>query len=113
MHPDTALDALVAPLRADVVSGAAVVARTAAEVMRRAAARLPAESVEELRWALADVSSRVLDAQPAMAPLVHLVRDVMAALEPVESVEDARAAAREAAAAFRASLEARAEAVAE
>ncbi|HET9947535.1 MAG TPA: hypothetical protein VFQ22_01290, partial [Longimicrobiales bacterium] len=77
------------------------------------AARLPAESVEELRWALGDVSSRVLDAQPAMAPLVHLVRDVMAAVERAGSVEDARAAAREAAAGFRAGLETRAEAVAE
>ena len=43
------LDALVTPLRADVVSGAAVVARMGAEVMRRAAARIQAETVDSFR----------------------------------------------------------------
>ncbi|HSH74262.1 MAG TPA: hypothetical protein VLA09_01045 [Longimicrobiales bacterium] len=83
MIMDTAerLDALVAPLRADVVSGAGAIAKTAAEIMRRAAIRSPAGSLEELRWVLGEASRKVLEAQPAMAPLVLLVRRVLAALE--------------------------------
>ena len=112
MDPEQSLDALVAPLRADVVSGAAVVARTAAEVIRRAAVRIRAGTVEELRWGLGEVAVRVLDAQPAMAPLVGLVRDVLAAVEDAETVEAGRHEAARAAGAFRAGLDARARDVA-
>jgi translation initiation factor eIF-2B subunit delta len=106
------LDALVAPLRADVVSGAAVVARMAAEVVRRAAGRVSAGSVSELRAALADVGILALDAQPAMAPLVALVRDVLEAIDGVPDVDSGRIAARKACDAFREGLETRAHVVA-
>ena len=110
---DGRLLALVAPLRSDVVSGAATVAKTAAEVMRRAAIRLPAGSLEELRWGLGEAAKRVLDAQPAMAPLVLLVRSVLAAAELAEGVENGRHAAASAAEEFRARLEQRSRAVSE
>jgi translation initiation factor 2B subunit (eIF-2B alpha/beta/delta family) len=106
------LDALVAPLRADVVSGAAVVARMAAEVVRRAAGRVPAESVPELRTALAEVGILTLDAQPAMAPLVALVREVLDAIDGASDVDSGRIAARKACNAFREGLETRAQVVA-
>ena len=112
MDTDQSLDALVAPLRADVVSGASVVGRMAAEVLRRAAIRAQAGSLEEYRWALGEVSAKVLDAQPAMAPLVTLVRDVLAAVEAAEDIEGGRHAAARSAEAFRSGLETRAEAVA-
>jgi hypothetical protein len=53
MDAGTRLDSLVAPLRADTVSGATVVARTAAGILGGAAFELEAASVEELRrrWA--------------------------------------------------------------
>lgn len=107
------LQALVAPLRSDVVSGAATVAKTAAEVMRRAAIRLPAGSIEELRSRLGEAGGRVLDAQPVMAPLVLLVRNVLAAAEAAGSLEEGRHAAASAAEDFRAGLDNRARAVAE
>lgn len=106
-------DALVAPLRDDVVSGASVLAKTAAEVLRRAAIRLQAGSLEELRWGLGEVSRKVLEAQPAMAPLLSLVRDVVVAVEGAGSLEDGRLAAAHAADAFRSAFEGRVEAVAE
>ena len=90
MDTDQRLDALVAPLRADVVSGTSVVGRMAADVLRRAAIRVQAGSLEEYRWALGEVSEKILDAQPAMAPLVTLVRDVLAAVEASENVEAGR-----------------------
>ena len=74
------LDALVAPLRADVVSGAAVVARAAAAALRRGAVHLPAADAPELRRGLETLGLRVLDAQPAMAPLVELVSRALASL---------------------------------
>lgn len=99
------LDAVVAPLRADVVSGAAVVARTAAEVVRRVAVRVPADSTDELREALGSVAIRILDAQPAMAPLVALCTRALEALEDAGSLEDARRAAAHEAEAFRDDIE--------
>lgn len=99
------LDALVAPLRAEVVSGAAVVGRTAAEVMRRVAVRGPAESPAELRELLAQAAVRVLDAQPAMAPLVTLATRVLESVDGVDELEDARREAARAAEAFRGAVE--------
>lgn len=99
------LDALVAPLRADVVSGAAVVARTAAEVVRRVAIRAPAGSTADLRDTLASLAVRILDAQPAMAPLVALGSRTLDAVGDAASLEDARRAAAHEAEAFREALE--------
>jgi translation initiation factor 2B subunit (eIF-2B alpha/beta/delta family) len=113
MDSEERLQALVAPLRSDVLSGAATVAKTAAEVMRRAAVRLPAGSIDELRWGLGQAGRKVLEAQPVMAPLVLLVRSVLAAVEAAEGVEDGRHAAASAAEAFRSELEKRSHAVAE
>jgi translation initiation factor 2B subunit (eIF-2B alpha/beta/delta family) len=112
MESDERLDALVAPLRADVVSGAAAVAKTAAEIMRRVAIRSPAGSLEELRWVLGEASKRVLEAQPVMAPLVLLVRNVLAAVESAGTVETGRHAGAAAADEFRMGLETRTAAVA-
>jgi translation initiation factor 2B subunit (eIF-2B alpha/beta/delta family) len=113
MDADASIDRLVGPLRADTVSGAAVVARTAAEVLRRAAVHLSAGSIEEMRWGMGEVAMRVLDAQPSMAPLVRLLQDVLQAVEAADSVEGARLAAASAAEAFRSGLDERAAAVAE
>jgi translation initiation factor 2B subunit (eIF-2B alpha/beta/delta family) len=112
MDPISRLDALVMPLRADVVSGAAVVARMGAEVMRRAARWIEAEGVEDFRRSLVHVGVKVLEAQPAMAPLVFLVRDILQAVFDVDDVDAARAAARAAAARFREGVETRAQVVA-
>ena len=101
------LDALVAPLRADVVSGAAVVSRAAAAAMRRGAVQLPARDSGELLEALNELAVRVMDAQPAMAPLVQLLSAVLSSVDPDASLEDTRRAAAESAENFRASLEER------
>jgi len=106
------LEALIAPLRADTVSGAAVVGRLAAEVVRRAAVRVQAGSPEELRWALGEVVVKVMEAQPAMAPLASLARDVLHAVEDAHDVEDGRHLAIQATQAFRSGVETRAQLVA-
>ncbi|MEJ2539036.1 MAG: hypothetical protein P8188_03460 [Gemmatimonadota bacterium] len=106
------LDALVAPLRADVVSGAAVVARAAAAAMRRGAIHLPADDTAGLNRGLETLAVRVLDAQPAMAPLVELVSSVLNAAAGADSLEAARGSAAAAAEAFRGELERRGEKVA-
>jgi translation initiation factor 2B subunit (eIF-2B alpha/beta/delta family) len=105
------LDALVAPLRADVVSGAAVVARAAADAVRRAAVRAPAETPAELRKILAMLLVRVLDAQPAMAPLVSLGTRVLHVADRQDTLEDVRRAVAGEAEAFREALEKGTEAV--
>ncbi|MDX1647962.1 MAG: hypothetical protein R3304_12520, partial [Longimicrobiales bacterium] len=110
---DPDFDELVAPLREDNVSGATELSQTAAEVLRRAAIRVQAGSVAELRWGLGQVCAKILDAQPSMAPMVTLVRGVLDAVEPEESVEDGRLAAADAAEAFRAGFETRVRAVVE
>lgn len=100
MHPSYRPDALVAPLRADVVSGAAMVARKAAQVVRRATHRIPAESPGELQEGLGELGRAILDAQPAMAPLLHLVRAVLDAARDASDVESGRRAAVRAAEEF-------------
>lgn len=112
MDAGTRLDSLVAPLRADTVSGAAVVAGTAADILRRAAFQLEAESPQELRRSLDQVAVRILDAQPSMAPLAALVVEALSVTGRAQSVEAARQSVAAAARAFVAGLESRAIAVA-
>ena len=112
MDTDQRLDALVAPLRADVVSGASVVGRMAAEVLREAAMYAQAVSLEEYRSELGEICAKVLDAQPAMATLVTLVRDVLASVEASTDLETGRQDAVRAAEAFGSGLKLRAESVA-
>ena len=107
MDPALRLDALVTPLRREVVSGASVVARMACDVLLHAVTGVDAGSLSELRRALSRLGTLILDAQPAMAPLVVLVGDTLRALEAATDLEDGRAAAREAVSAFRRGIEER------
>lgn len=100
------LDALVAPLRADVVSGAATIAGRAADVFRRAAEGAEVGGVDELREIAAGLAVRILDAQPAMAPLVHLGGRVLTAVEEADELSGARRTVKAEAARFRSDLEA-------
>lgn len=102
----------MAPLRADVVSGAAVIGRTAAEVARRVARRIEADDLEDLRDALSRLSVKILDAQPSMAPLVTLSTRLLTAVEEADDLEAGREAAVRAAEEFRETAEAGSEAAA-
>lgn len=106
------LDALVAPLRADVVSGATAVARAAADILRRGAEDAEAGGADELRDLLDRLAVRILDAQPAMAPLFHLGARVLRAAEGSEDLSAVRRHAVEAAVRFRQDLERSADEVA-
>lgn len=112
MDPSPRMDALVAPLRADVVSGAAVVARMACEVVRRATSRVEVETRDQVHETLAELGILILEAQPVMAPLVALVRDVLGAVDGAHGPKEALQAARSAAEDFRAGLETRTQVVA-
>lgn len=98
------LEALVTPLRDDVLSGAVDIARVATDVVRRAARRIETETVAGLRGGLADVGCAILDAQPAMAPLVTLVGAVLEAAGAAEDVQAGRDAACRVADEFRSDL---------
>jgi len=112
MHPPAHLDALVAPLRDDVLSGATELARRAADALVEVASWEGPESPRALRSLLADAGTRVLEAQPAMAPLVALVGSVLRALDGIEGLAEARRAAARAALSFGSGLDARNEALA-
>lgn len=111
MDASKRLDDLVAPLRDDVVSGASELARTAAGILGRAAESVHADTVPELRRALAHVALRTLDAQPAMAPLITLAARVLEAVSGDDTAE-ARRSARAAAVDFASGMDARASALA-
>lgn len=113
MHRSQRPDALVAPLREDVLSGATQLARRASHALAEVTSWEGVETSSELRGVLTDVGLRILDAQPAMAPLVALVAAVLNALDGVERLDEAREAARHSALAFASSLDRRAEVVAE
>ncbi|NJD18567.1 MAG: hypothetical protein FIA95_04700, partial [Gemmatimonadetes bacterium] len=99
--------ALVAPLRAEVVAGASSVALLACDALEQGADLLAAASAGELRAGLADLGARILDAQPAMAPLVALVSRVLEAVGADDDLPSGRAAAHAAVGAFRAGLQGR------
>jgi translation initiation factor 2B subunit (eIF-2B alpha/beta/delta family) len=100
------LDALVAPLRADVVSGASVIGRTAAEVVRRGLSVSTARDVSGLRVMLTELCLAILEAQPAMAPLVALAARVLASLQGAESLKEGKERVRQVVQGFRSELEA-------
>ena len=105
------LDAMVAPLRADVVSGASVISRTAADVVRRAVNRIPATDVGEFREMLATLVLKILEAQPAMAPLVAMASAVLEAAGEDGELHAARERVLYALTRFREGLDAAAEQV--
>lgn len=112
MDASKRLDALVATLREDVVSGASELVRTAADILSHAADGVHVDSVPALRAAVAHACVRMLDAQPAMAPLVPLAGTVLDAIGGAASVEEAREAARAAARDFADAIPTRAAALA-
>lgn len=99
------LDALVAPLRADVVSGASTIAADAADVILRAIEEEEYANIGELRQGLGDLGIRILEAQPSMAPLVHLVSVVMFSAESAGEVHRGRRSVLETASAFQRRME--------
>lgn len=109
MDPASRLDALVTPLRREVVSGASVVARMACDVLFQAVASVETGTPGDLRRTLSRLGTLILDAQPAMAPLVALVGDTLHALEGAGDLAEGRAAACGAVSAFRQGIEARTE----
>lgn len=84
------LEALVSPLRADVVSGAAVVSRTAADVVRRVAVRAPADDLDGFRAVLEETAAQILDAQPSLAPVVTLLSLALRATAHDIELDEAR-----------------------
>jgi len=83
------LDALVAPLRADVVSGASAIGQTAAEVVQQATLHIPCESATAFRKMLVTLSIKILEAQPAMAPLVFLTSKVLDSFQEKDGLDGA------------------------
>jgi translation initiation factor 2B subunit (eIF-2B alpha/beta/delta family) len=112
MHRSQRLEALVTPLRDDVRSGAAQLAYRAANVLREVAGWDGVTGPGDLRALVAEAGIRIIEAQPAMAPLVALAAHVLNAMDGVEGLEEARGSARLAARAFATSLDARAETLA-
>jgi len=107
MDIDARLDALVAPLRADTISGASVVAGAASQVLHQGALEAAGDTPSEVRAALTRLVTKVLEAQPAMAPLVALCRDVLEAASAAADAETARGSAAQAADLFRERMEVR------
>lgn len=100
-----AIEASVGALRADVVSGAAVVARTASRIVERMSHRLPAHEVGEFRAGIEELVRQILGAQPSMAPLFTLAAAVLAALEDAHPLPELREGVCAAAGGFREALD--------
>lgn len=81
------LEALVQPIRDDLMSGAAEIALQAINVFRTVIAEAGTEDVNKIREDLAETAKAVIKAQPAMAPLFHLGNDVLLSVESAKTVE--------------------------
>lgn len=100
-----AIEASVAALRADVVSGAAVVARAAARIVERMCHRLPSHDLAAFRVDIEELVGQILGAQPSMAPLLTLASAVLEALAATRPLPDLRQGVASAAAGFREALD--------
>ncbi len=99
------LDVLVAPLRADVVSGASVIGRSATDVVQRAVLGFPCDNTAAFREMLVTLSIKILEAQPAMAPLVAMASRILCSFQKEEELDAARTRVIESTIAFRRELE--------
>ncbi len=88
-----------------MVSGASVVSRSAVEAVRRAEERAPRKGVHAFRELLGELAVAILDAQPAMAPLVTLASRVLTAAADAATEDEARAAVLDACASFEEELD--------
>jgi translation initiation factor 2B subunit (eIF-2B alpha/beta/delta family) len=103
----------VAPLRADVVNGAAAIGRTAVGVVREAVLATQAPDSQAFRRHLVKLSGAILDSQPAMAPLVTLTSLLLNACREDDPLPQAKDAVLRATGSFQEAMERAASAVAE
>jgi translation initiation factor eIF-2B subunit delta len=84
------LERLIRDLAEDKTSGAAELARDAAEVLVVLAKQSEARDLSSFLGELSATGRKLIQAQPSMAPLFNLVNRVLASLDGVGSLDEAR-----------------------
>jgi translation initiation factor eIF-2B subunit delta len=84
------LESRIRDLAQDNVSGAAELARDAADVLALLAKQSEARDLCSFLGEVSSTGRRVVRAQPSMAPLFNLINGVLFRLDGVESLEEAR-----------------------
>lgn len=84
------VESLIRELAEDNISGAAELARDAVEVLAVLAKQAEASDLGSFLGELSATGRRVIQAQPAMAPLFNLVNGVLSNLDAAGSLEEAR-----------------------
>lgn len=77
-------------LAGDIRSGATELTRRAAELLRRALTESAASTAEQLQAEIGRWGTKIIQAQPGMTPLFHLVRRVRRAIDPALDPDQAR-----------------------
>jgi translation initiation factor 2B subunit (eIF-2B alpha/beta/delta family) len=90
------LEAMVAPIRDDLMSGAAEIALQAITIFRSVLAESQTDDVKKLKQLLAETAKAVIKAQPAMAPLFHLGNTVLIAVQNAGTVDELKESCDEA-----------------
>jgi eIF-2B alpha/beta/delta-like uncharacterized protein len=107
------VESLIRDLAQDNVSGAAELARDAAQVFALLAKESEAKDLGSFLRELSATGREVVQAQPSMAPLFNLVNGVLFDLDGVASLEEARRRAKASAQGFAEELESRGQRIAE
>lgn len=81
-------EAMVAPIRDDLMSGAAEIALQAITIFRTVIAESETQDVNKLKETLVETAKAVIKAQPAMAPLFHLGNTVLIAVQNATTVSE-------------------------
>jgi translation initiation factor eIF-2B subunit delta len=84
------LERLIRDLAEDKTSGAAELARDAAEVLVVLAKQSEARDLDSFLGELSATGRKLIQAQPSMAPLFNLVNRVLSSLDGVGSLDEAR-----------------------
>lgn len=101
---DTRLAESIAALAADNRSGAVEIAEQAADILMRRARVGEASSPQGFRQAILETGRALIQSQPAVAPLIHLVNAVMWKLEQCETPAALRSGVEEAVEQFKRQL---------
>jgi translation initiation factor eIF-2B subunit delta len=97
MNKDKEIEALVAPIRNDLTSGAAELALQGITMYRSLLSEIPHdEDVNQVRTILVSAAKALVKAHPAMAPIFHLANTVLLAASDAKSTKELMQATDEA-----------------
>jgi translation initiation factor 2B subunit (eIF-2B alpha/beta/delta family) len=98
------IDDLIQPIKNDLLSGAAEIALRAITIFQTVSQLEPEQNVDTIKYDFAYTARKLVEAQPAMAPLFHLANQVLSAIEMAKTGQELQKICQETLALYEKSL---------